>query len=72
MKKELAQAKSIPKQDNDIITMLGLIVSIYRDQTLLGWHVHGYKLTPFGFHIHGCVDGYKTLLHAINLELLAV
>ena len=26
------------------------------------WHMDGYtKLTPFGFHIHGCVDGYSNV-----------
>ena len=27
------------------------------------WHMDGYdKLAPFGFYVHGCVDGYITII----------
>ena len=37
--------------------MLIRLVSLLRDQTIL-WHVDGYdKLSPYGFTVHGCIDG---------------
>ena len=30
------------------------------------WHIDSYdKLVPFGFTIHGCIDGYKNLILVI-------
>jgi hypothetical protein len=31
------------------------------------WHVDGYdKLKPYGFEIHGCIDGYVCKLYFIK------
>ena len=31
------------------------------------WHLHGYdKLKPYGFVIHGCIDGYSGALRTVH------